>query len=124
MAIGTPSRRTAPSSTAITKIEILFRDVPAFLKSYIAKITNGGLFIKTDSPLPLETTVKLAMTLPGNTEPIEANGEVVFTTPKAKKGFFPLGMGIKLSNISPENLEKINKLVKENEEKLEDLSAF
>jgi uncharacterized protein (TIGR02266 family) len=106
----------------MTKIEIHYKDITTFLKSYMMHVDQGGLFIKTDNPLPLETPVLLKITLPNMEEPIEAQGAVVLTCPKAEKGYFSRGMGIRFVTISPEDSEKILSILEGDKEKSKNLS--
>jgi len=106
------------------KIEIHYKDIPTFLKSYMMHVEQGGVFIKTDTPLPLETPVLLKISLPDMAEPIEAQGAVVLSSPRAEKGYFSKGMGIKFVTISPEDLEKILSIVESDKEKAKNLSIL
>jgi len=106
----------------MTKIEIHYKDITTFLKSYMMHVEKGGIFIKTETPLPLETPVLLKITLPDMAEPIETQGAVVLSSPKAEKGYFAKGMGIKFVNINPEDFEKIISIVENDKEKAKNLS--
>lgn len=119
-----PSQKSSTGVVTKTKIEILFRDIPTFLKSYMLRLSHGGLFIKTDNPLPLDTPVLLKITVPDNSQPIEAEGIVVLSNPNAEKGYFPQGMGVKFSKINPEDEDRIITLTEKNKSLAEDLSIF
>jgi uncharacterized protein (TIGR02266 family) len=77
-----------------TNIDILFRESGAFIKSHTLNASHGGLFLKTENPLPIDSVVTLRMRLPGETEPLEIKGCVVWSNPKGKNNDFPSGMGI------------------------------
>jgi len=76
-----------------TSIDILFRESGAFIKSHTLNVSNGGLFLETENPLPIDSVVTLRMRLPGETEPMEIQGCVVWSNPKGKNNAFPSGMG-------------------------------
>ncbi len=114
----------SPPNRAHTRIEIIFRDTATFLKSCLLMVEKGGIYIKTDTPLPLDTQVLIKMTLPGESKPIEAEGKVVLTTHKADKSYFAKGMGIKFENISPEDYDKIMGIIKQDKAKSHDLAIF
>ena len=87
-------------------IEILFGEAGAFIKSHTLNVSNGGLFLKTENPLPIDSIVTLRMRLPGETEPLEIQGCVVWSNPKGKNNDFPSGMGIQFITMNSEH--KIN----------------
>jgi len=94
------------------RIEIMFKEYASFIKVYMPNVTNGGLFIRTDNPLPLDTPIQLRMRLPEETEDIEVDGRVVWTFVKgSKKAFLPKGMGIQFVNMRPEYSHKIKTIV-------------
>jgi type IV pilus assembly protein PilZ len=79
-------------------IDILYKQSGEFIKSHTLNISNGGLFLETDNPLPVNSVVILRMQLPGETEPTENQGCVVWSNPKGKNNDFPSGMGIQFKH--------------------------
>jgi len=106
-----PERRAYPR--AEVKIEIEFKYTIDFVTSYMLNISKGGLFIRTDEALPLNTIVFLRFTMPGDTKPIETEGKVVWCNTNKAKGYFPRGMGIKFLNLNSDAAEKIKLFVDE-----------
>jgi uncharacterized protein (TIGR02266 family) len=106
-----PERRAYPR--AEVKIEIEFKYTIDFVTSYMLNISKGGLFIRTDEALPLNTIVFLRFTMPGDTKPIETEGKVVWCNTNKAKGYFPRGMGIKFLNLNSDDAEKIKYFVDE-----------
>lgn len=90
-----------------TSIDVLFSESGAFKKSHTLNISNGGLFLKTDNPLPKDTIVTLRMNLPGETESMEIQGCVVWSNPKGNNTF-PSGMGIQFIGMNSESRIKID----------------
>lgn len=107
-----------------TNIDILFRESGAFIKSYMLNVSNGGLFLKTENPLPLDSPVTLRMKLPGDTEPMEIQGCVVWSNPRAKNNSFPSGMGIQFIKISPEYKQRIEAFVDQHRKDIKANSMF
>ena len=102
----------ADTMAAPVRIEIMFKEFGSFIKVYMPNIVNGGLFIRTDNPLPLDSPVLLRMRLPEETEAIEVSGRVVWSFIKgSKKAFLPKGMGIQFVNMSHEHADKIKNIV-------------
>ena len=104
-----------------TKVEIRFKDVISFLKSYIPRLSPGGIFVKTEKPLPLESWVLLVIDLPDGSASIEAEGSVVLTNPYGRETCFPRGMGIKFEKIKQEDLERIKAITESNMPKAQKL---
>jgi len=92
-----------------TNIRIAFQDSGAPVSSYILNLSSGGIFIKTDDPPPVDSTVSLRFHLPGDLEPINIEGRVVWI--KQTGNSFPSGMGIEFTEISPLHKQKIHAFV-------------
>ncbi|MCX5904467.1 MAG: TIGR02266 family protein [Proteobacteria bacterium] len=107
-----PDKREHPR--AVVKIEIEFKEDLDFIASYMLNISNGGLFIKTDEAFPLDTIVLLLFTMPGDPQPIETEGKVVWCNTKGGKGYFPKGMGIKFLQLNHDDAEKLKRFVEKN----------
>ena len=118
------SQETRTGERVLVHMEVTYKEAGPFIKSYIMNVNGGGLFIKTATPLPLDSKVTLSLTLPGDTEAMELEGIVVWTNPKGGKNSFPKGMGVKFLNIKEEHAEKINKLVKEHKKEIENFSLI
>ena len=74
---------------AVVKIEIEFKHTIDFVTSYMLNISKGGLFIKTDEALPLDTIVFLRFTLPGIPSLLKQRGKLSGVIPRKKKDIFP-----------------------------------
>jgi type IV pilus assembly protein PilZ len=92
-----------------TKIEVMFRDLGDFAYTYMLNVSNGGLFLKTDSPLPLETGIEMRLKLPDDQEVMEIQGRVVWSNPITN--ILPAGMGIQFIHMLPEHQQKIQRFV-------------
>ncbi len=82
-------------------------------------VINGGLFIRTDEPIPLDSVVLLKFLIPGIEEVIEAEGKVILCHLKGGKHYVPRGMGIKFVKLKPEDAERIHQFVKEHHDEIE-----
>jgi len=101
----------APMAAPV-RIEIMFKEFGSFIKVYMPNIVNGGLFIRTDNPLPIDSPVLLRMQLPEEDEAIEVSGRVVWSFVKgSKKAFLPKGMGIQFVDMPADHADKIKKIV-------------
>ena len=72
-----------------------------FLSNHVCNISRGGLFIRSDKPLPLETEVSLVLRLPEADLCIRAKGRVVwnYDIVKGTSRIIP-GSGIRFIDMS------------------------
>jgi type IV pilus assembly protein PilZ len=105
-----------------TNIEIKFREKGSFLRSYMLNVNNGGLFLKTEKPLPIDAEVTMQIQLPDDKEVMAVEGRVVWTNAKSKA--FPVGMGIQFTKITPEHQEKVKAFVSANLKEIKSLSVL
>ena len=115
---------TRGNDRASVQMEVSYKESGSFIKSYIINVSGGGLFIKTATPLPLDSRVTLSLTLPEDPEIMKLEGVVVWTNPRGGKNSFPKGMGIKFIDMKKEHSEKIDKLVKEHKKEIENYSLI
>jgi type IV pilus assembly protein PilZ len=87
-------RRAFPRYNA--RFAVRFSSVQEFVLEYAANISAGGLFVQTDNPPPLKTTVRVEMELPGGGPPVPAKGLVVHRVTKedAQKRGTAAGVGL------------------------------
>ncbi len=73
-----------------------------FVANHVSNISKGGLFIRSDKPLPLEAEVSLVLRLPEAGLCIRAKGRVVwnYDMPKGTSRIVP-GSGIRFLDMSP-----------------------
>lgn len=78
------------------ELEVVYERVNAFIADYTRDISKGGLFVRTDRPLAVGTTIQFRVKLPRRVEPLPLIGEVVWRREgvSASGGARP-GMGIK-----------------------------
>ena len=106
---GFVEKRAQPRA-AVT-IEIEFKEEIDFIKAYLLNISGGGVFIKIDEALLLDTVVHLRFTIPRDSRMIQAEGKVVWCNPKGGRGYFPKGIGIKFTKLDSDDTERIKAFV-------------
>lgn len=107
-----------------TKIDILFKESGAFIRSYMLNISNGGLFLKTEKPLPIDALVTMLIRMPGQTEQMEIQGRVVWSNPRGKNTAFPCGMGIQFAKMKPEHAKVIEDFVAQHQKEIRESGAI
>ncbi len=94
--------------------EVHYRSAQEFLSAYSANISGGGIFIRTQEPLPLNHAVRMRFTLPGVNHQFDCHGIVVWANPSPTKSFLPAGMGIKFVDLATEARKLIQDYVTRN----------
>jgi len=61
-------------------------------------MTQKGLFLKTDKVFPIDTEVRLELSLLPNKPPVNAEGKVAWLAKPSQTGYYP-GMGIEITKI-------------------------
>jgi uncharacterized protein (TIGR02266 family) len=100
LAVKTVSTRANPRYEVSIPVDCSTREV--FVSNHVSNISRGGLFIRSDAPLPLNAEVSLVLRLPGSEECIRATGRVIWNY-DMKKGTTRIvpGSGIRFVDISP-----------------------
>ena len=93
------------------ELEVQYRTAQEFTAAYAKNISGGGIFIRSQKPLPLNSEVQVRFTLPGVLHPLAVRGLVVWTNPHPSRSSFPSGMGIKFMELDPKAKEIIARFV-------------
>ncbi len=80
----------------------------AFLANRVSNLSQGGMFIATDDPLPVQSELDLVLTLKDGDDRIRARGRVIwnFDIRKGTSRLIP-GMGIKFVDLSPDDNHRL-----------------
>jgi uncharacterized protein (TIGR02266 family) len=84
------------------------------LTDYSVNISTGGVFLKTDHPLPADTPLSLEFSLPNLSSPLHCQGRVAWvnSSMNAKKPQLPPGMGIQFLDLSLDYMYAIREFIK------------
>ncbi len=102
-----------------SKLEVEYKSFDQFCQEYTKNICLGGIFIKTNQMLPVQTVLEIELKLPDRAEPISLVGEVVHALdPKMAKahGWEP-GLGINFVDFEESGKEILAQYVREISEK-------
>ena len=103
-------RRSSPRAELVVRVN--YQTVDSLFSEFARNINDGGLFVETDTPQPIGTSVELEFKLPGAERPIEVIGNVVRSidsdqaTPDGVAG-----MGIEFENLDSDVREQINEII-------------
>lgn len=83
-----------------------FISADRFISEYVTNISQSGIFIRSDDPLPSGTTVNLRFTIiMDDMETIEGVGQVV------RVSHDPPGMGVVFVKLAPQSKQLIQRLL-------------
>jgi uncharacterized protein (TIGR02266 family) len=100
-------RRRSARTPIVVRIE--YATVDALFSDFTSNINEGGVFIETDAPAPLESVVHLRFRLPGTRETLRVSGRVAWIDADANGK--PIGMGIEFDSLTEADRAHINALV-------------
>lgn len=95
-----------------TELEIMSSHSGIISGSRISNISINGAFIRTQNPLPVDTTFTIQLQLPGVAAIMTIEARVVWT--KIHSNSTSAGMGIYFTNIRPDHQEKLAAFIEEN----------
>ena len=74
-------------------------------------ISIGGMFLKSEEPVPEGTQLSLEFTLPGSQEPLRVEAEVVRVAKRTKDKEITPGMGIQFKNLDKKQRQEIESFI-------------
>jgi uncharacterized protein (TIGR02266 family) len=101
-------RRRFGRSDLLVRVE--YSTIDEIFSEFTRDINEGGLFIETEKPRPTGTEVAMRFNLPGNDEPLQTIGRVVWV--RSASDQIPAGMGIEFDELSSEDRERINNMIR------------
>jgi len=90
-------RRADPN--APTKVELHFTNAVQFYEALDLSLSKGGLFIKTEALLPIDTVMEADCRLEEEEVKFRVSAKVIWLNPRETQGR-PIGMGLKLFRLS------------------------
>ncbi|MCZ6690409.1 MAG: PilZ domain-containing protein [Planctomycetota bacterium] len=81
-------------------------------------LSEGGMFIGTEEPLPRGTEVKILIQLATVNDTIGVEGVVMWVRPPMPSPQFPPGMGVKFTRVSPEARDLLQRTIEERKRRL------
>ena len=101
-------RRSSPRTDLVVRVN--YQTVDDLFSEFARNINEGGIFIETETPQPIGTSVQLEFKLPGADRPIEVIGRVVRAEQGEPSGV--TGIGIEFENLDAELRQQINEIVR------------
>ena len=91
-------------------VQVEYSTVDEIFSEFTRDINEGGLFIETEKPRPTGTEVAMRFSLPGNHEPLQTIGRVVWV--RSASDQVPAGMGIEFDELTSEDRDRINSMIR------------
>jgi type IV pilus assembly protein PilZ len=113
-----PERETDVDQTAVDRrlserapvtVRVDYSTVDEMFSEFSRNINEGGLFIESENPLPLDQQVQLQFRLPGTDDPIKVSGRVAWVREDGIDG--PPGMGVEFENLDASARLRIDEIV-------------
>jgi uncharacterized protein (TIGR02266 family) len=101
-------RRRSERAPVVVQIE--YSTVDALFSDFTRNINEGGIFVETDEPIPLDEKVELKLRLPGSNELVHATGRVVRIEPTSSSSAG--GIAIEFEQLDADARETINAAVR------------
>lgn len=110
-----PEQETRSEERVALSFKVRYRTPEGHVfESRARGIGGGGLYIESDAPLPVGTSLSMDFVLQGATnETLEAKGTVAWICPKSDQYTFSSGMGIQFTDMTPDTRGRILKVMRD-----------
>lgn len=100
---------------AETCFDVLYKYENKDCSASVTDISSGGMFVRTESPLPIDADTEFSLVIGDIPHPLNVGGKVVRTVPNGASNSYDEdpGMGIMFKGLSPELLGIIENLIKQ-----------
>jgi type IV pilus assembly protein PilZ len=103
-------RRSAPRHAIALRVD--YKRMNTFFADYAKNISKGGTFIRTSKPLEIGTGFVFVLSIPGQPDHLQLQGEVMWTVDESKATEdHPAGMGIRFKFVDDAERQELEKFV-------------
>jgi len=103
-------RRASPRADFVIRVN--YQTVDSLFSEFARNINDGGVFIETDAPQAIGTSVELEFKLPGADRPVEVIGNVVRSISADQVEPDEItGMAIEFENLGSDARQQINEII-------------
>ncbi len=102
-------RRRSERTDLVVRVD--YQTVDDLFSEFARNINEGGIFVETDAPPEVGSSVDLQFKLPGKEDPFRLKGTVVRIS--NGEGAEAPGMGIEFEDLGPDEQQCINELVRD-----------
>ncbi len=102
----------------LVRVLVDFESPDTYLYDYSSNLSEGGIFIETDTPSPVGTELTLRFTLPGLDRVFEAKSVIRWLNQAGENGNHPVpslgpGMGIEFLEMEPADKDLIKSFIQD-----------
>jgi len=103
-------RRSAPRHAISLRVD--YKRMNTFFADYAKNISKGGTFIRTSKPLDVGTSFVFVLSIPGQPDQLQLQGEVMWTVDESSATEdHPAGMGIRFKFTGSEEKKELERFV-------------
>ena len=106
--LGGTERRRSDRVDLVVRVD--YKTVDELFSEFARNINEGGVFVETDTPPEIGSSVALQFKIPGSQDPIQVMGRVVRIAPGDVHE--PPGVGIEFEDLDDQSRNLINDLVR------------
>ena len=100
------------------RIKVEYERLDDFLDDYTANMSMGGMFVRSEQPLPIDTTFRLRFRLPARSSLIEATAKVQWVVEPGDPTGLEAGMGIQFDGLAASDERAIERWLRQYEAEL------
>lgn len=86
-------------------LKVTYRSTEDFVLHFTRNLSSGGMFVSSTKPPPADGTILFQLSPPGESDPLELPGRVVWSDPGN-------GFGVRFTGVKQETMERLENLVK------------
>lgn len=85
----------------LARFRVNFTGGGAFFSDYTRDLSEGGIRVGSINPLETGTRLKLSLYIPSRPQPLDLEGEVIWSHPVKGRNEEYLGVGVKFGELDP-----------------------
>jgi uncharacterized protein (TIGR02266 family) len=105
------AERRGATRYAVKDLKVDLRSGETFLYAYVENISEMGIFVAAENPLPVGSKITLQFPSRGGVGPLALDGTVRWINPPRPRGRHP-GMGVAFRPLSAQDRERVVALVR------------
>lgn len=92
-------------------VDLEFESFQGFISEYSSNISIGGMFVTSENPPPVGTSLRFSLKLKGDFKLVQGRGEVIWIRDRSVGAQGPAGMGIRFLDLEESSQDLIRRMV-------------
>jgi uncharacterized protein (TIGR02266 family) len=118
-----PAEKRRSPRVGVPRVVLKIQSAERLRANYLKDLSEGGLFLKADRLLPIDSDLTVELWPPGWTDPLALEAKVVRLVEPSAGGNSVPGMGVSFQNVSLETEGRLRQLLAEHGTPLDDTTA-